>query len=280
MYDLHIHTTCSDGKYSRLELLKKLNDSSFEWVAFADHNYFDDDCKILNEIYSKMYLKQQKINLINAVELDIMEYPRLHILGYDIKEPDLLIKSLTIKALENKEICKKIVNKIKQYYGIDIPFCELEKRAFNGNVTKNIIVQWLIDNEYVKNVFEAGMLYTSEYSPCYEKRSTLKLEEAMELIKKCNGIPIMAHPSSMKFSDDQLFDFIIYLKNIGLEGIEVFNADKTKKEQLLYYLQIAKKLNLLTTSGSDFHREEETKVLGVNNEYSNNFIKLVKERRK
>ena len=109
MYDLHIHTTCSDGKYSRLELLKKLNDSSFEWVAFADHNYFDDDCKILNEIYSKMYLKQQKINLINAVELDIMEYPRLHILGYDIKEPDLLIKSLTIKALENKEICKKIV---------------------------------------------------------------------------------------------------------------------------------------------------------------------------
>ena len=77
-----------------------------------------------------------------------------------------------------------------------------------------------------------------------------------------------------------LFDFIIYLKNIGLEGIEVFNADKTKKEQLLYYLQIAKKLNLLTTSGSDFHREEETKILGVNNEYSNNFIKLVKERRK
>lgn len=280
MYDLHIHTTCSDGKYSRLELLKKLNDSSFEWVAFADHNYFADDCKILNEEYSKVYLKQQKINLINAVELDIMEYPRLHILGYDIKEPYLLIKSLAIKALENKEICKKIVNKIKQYYGIDIPFYELEKRAFNGNVTKNIIVQWLIDNEYAKNVFEAGMLYTSEYSPCYEKRSTLKLEEAMELIKKCNGIPIMAHPSSMKFSDNQLFDFIIYLKNIGLEGIEVFNADKTKKEQLLYYLQIAKKLNLLTTSGSDFHREEETKNLGVNNEYSNNFIKLVKERRK
>lgn len=280
MYDLHIHTTCSDGKYSRLELLKKLNDNDFEWIAFADHNYFDDDCEILNKAYSKMYLKQQKINLINAVELDIMEYPRLHILGYDIKKPDLLVESLRIKALENKEICKKIVNKIKQYYDIEIPFCELEKMAFNGNVTKNIIVQWLIDNGYAKSVFEAGMLYTSKYSPCYEKRSTLGLEEAISLIQKCNGIPIMAHPSSMKLSDNQLFNFITYLKEIGVKGIEVFNVDKTTEEQLLYYLQIAEKLNLLTTSGSDFHREEETKILGVNNEYSKSFIKLVKERQK
>lgn len=280
MYDLHIHTTCSDGKYTRLELLKIMNDKNFDWASFVDHNYFINDSKNLNIKYHLKYFEKQMVNLITAVELDVKEYPRLHIIGYDIKNSISLEQILSVKALENKEICKKIVNNIKEYYGIEIPFVELEKKAFNGNVTKNIIVQWLIDNKYAKSIYEAGKLYTSEYSPCYEKRSTLKLEEAIDLITKCDGIPVMAHPSSMKLSNKDLFEFIIFLKNLGVKGIEVFNADKTTEIQLMYYLEIAEKLDLLMTSGSDFHREEETKILGVDNEYSNNFIKLVKERRK
>lgn len=280
MYDLHIHTTCSDGKYSRIELLKKMNNRNFTWAAFADHNYFENDFNSLNQIYAKLFYQSQDVKLISGVELDIHEYSRLHLLAYDIKKPEILKKILQEKANENKEICRKIVDKIQYYYGIVIPFEELEKMAFNKNVTKNIIVQWLIDNGYAKNVYEAGMLYTSQYSPCYEKRSALKLEDAMMLIKLCDGISVMAHPSSMKLEDTELFDFIKYLKVLGLNGIEVFNADKTTQEQLLYYLKIADKLGMLTTSGSDFHREEETKVFGVENNYSKNFIKLVKERKR
>lgn len=278
MYDLHIHTTCSDGKYSRLELLKKMNDRNFCYACFTDHNYFAEDIDHLNIQYYQQFLTKQNIYLINGVELDVKEYPRLHILGYDIREPKKIEDILIRKAQENSEICKKIVEKIKHYYGIEIPFIELEQKAFNKNVTKNIIVQWLIDNDYAKNVYEAGMLYTSEYSPCYERRSTLKLEEAISLICDCDGIPVMAHPSSLKLNDEELLKFIIYLRELGIKGIEVFNADKTTNTQLMYYLKIAQKLDLLTTSGSDFHREEETKILGVNNNYSENFMKLVKER--
>ena len=123
------------------------------------------------------------------------------------------------------------------------------------------------------------MLYTSKYSPCYEERSSLNLQEAIDLIKKCGGIPIMAHPSSIKYDDKKLVKFVSYLKDLGIEGIEVFNADKTSENELLLFLKIAEKLGLLMTSGSDFHREEETKVLGVDNNYSNSFIKLVRERK-
>lgn len=280
MYDLHIHTTCSDGKYSRIELLKKMNDRKFCYACFTDHNYFAEDIDYLNMQYFKQFLSNQNIYLINGVELDIQEYPRLHILGYDIKKSKKIEDVLVRKAKENSEICKKIVDKIKYYYGIEIPFAELEQRAFNKNVTKNIIVQWLIDNGYAKNVYEAGMLYTSEYSPCYEKRSTLKLKDAIDLICNCDGIPVMAHPSSLKLNDEELLKFIIVLKELGIKGVEVYNADKTTDMQLIYYLKIARQLGLLTTSGSDFHREEETKILGVDNNYSEKFIKLIKERRK
>lgn len=280
MYDLHVHSTCSDGKYERIELLKKMNDQKFEYCSFADHNYFSNDLVTLNDLYFIKYGQKQNIDLINCVELDIAEYPRLHILGYDIKQSKKLENILIDLALENKKICRKIVDKIYKYYGIQIPFQELEQMSFMSNVTKNIIVQWLIEHGYAKNLYESGMLYTSEYSPCYEKRATLDLKTAIKLINDCDGLAVMAHPSSMKLKEEELYDFIIYLQKLGIIGIEVYNADKTSECQLNSYLNIAKNLNLLTTSGSDFHREEETKILGVDNCYSKKFIKLVKERRK
>lgn len=280
MYDLHIHSTCSDGKYTRIELLKIMNEKKFKWASFTDHNYFIDDVSLLNKQYYNFFSKNQGVELINGIEFDVEEYPRLHILGYDIKKSEQLMDILMTMALENKEICRRIVNKIKLYYGINIPFDELENRAYNQNVTKSIIVQWLIDNKYAKNVYEAGMLYTSQYSQCYEKKYALKLNEIIDLIIKSEGIPIMAHPSSIKLGKRELLEFIQYLKNIGIKGVEVFNADKTDEEQLKYYIELSNKFELLMTSGSDFHREEETKILGVENHYSNDFIKLIKERRK
>ena len=49
-YDLHIHTSCSDGKYSKLDLLKYLNGLNYEYVSFADHNYIIRNIRKNNEL--------------------------------------------------------------------------------------------------------------------------------------------------------------------------------------------------------------------------------------
>jgi hypothetical protein len=276
-YDLHMHTTCSDGKYSRLELLKKINELNFEYCCFTDHNYFADDITFLEKEYEALYGKQQ-VKIFNGVELDISEYPRLHILGYDIKKAKALQQKLEQLEIENTNICKELLKKIYAHYAIQIPFEELSGMTINGNVTKNIVVQWLIDNGYARNVYEAGMLYTSKYSPCYVERSTLKLQEAFDLLHSANALIVMAHPSSLKLSNEELYRFVWALKEKGLNGIEVFNADKTTPEQCNFYRELANKFKLYETSGSDFHRESETPILGVNNDYSTNFIRTLKRR--
>lgn len=277
-YDLHVHTTCSDGKYSRLEMLKKANDSRLRYMCFADHNYINNDIKKLNKDYIEKYNTLQNVKLFNATELDIEEYSRLHILGYDLKKIDIIEKRLSELEQKNTDICKKIVKKINDYYSIDIQFKELANNARNGVVTKKVIEQWLINNGYASNIYDAGMKYTSRYSPCYVKRSKLCLEETIYLIKKSNGLVFMAHPSSLKMQEDELYKFIRKLKEMGLDGIEVFNADKANEKQIKLYRFIADKLDLLQSSGSDFHSENETPIFGVNNEYSNDFIKILKRR--
>lgn len=276
LYDLHIHTTCSDGKYRRIELLRRMNDLGFKYACFSDHNYLIDDINSLNTEYKKEYNENQKVEMFLATELDIEEYSRLHILGYDFKNISPVIKMLEKYLKENTEICRDLVNKIYNQYGIEIPFNELINYTENGDVTKNIIVQWLIDNNYANSVYDAGMRFTSKYSPCYVERSRLKLLEAFDLIKNNGGKIIMAHPSSVKMNNEELEKFIVQLKEKGLDGIEVYNADKTNQEQLLFYRQLAKKYQLFETSGSDFHRESTTPIFGVNNDYSNGFIKGLK----
>lgn len=278
-YDLHVHTTCSDGKYTRLELLKKGNDIGLEYMCFTDHNYIDDDIDLLNKQYFDFYNSEQNVKLFIGTELDISEFPRLHILGYDLDNFTELKSELINLEHANTEICRELVDKIKYNYNISIPFSELEQMTKNGNVTKNIVVQWLIDHEYAKNVYDAGMRYTSKYSPCYVKRKSLKLEKAFSLIKKANGIIVMAHPSSLKLSNDELNSFVRELKILGLDGIEVFNADKTNYQQLAFYQYLASNVGLLQTSGSDFHRETETPVFGLDNNFSDDFIKILKRRK-
>ena len=38
-YDLHIHTTDSDGALSSVDLLKKANDKGLEYLCITDHDY-------------------------------------------------------------------------------------------------------------------------------------------------------------------------------------------------------------------------------------------------
>ncbi len=276
LYDLHIHTTCSDGKYKRIELLKKMNDLGFKYACFSDHNYLTDDIDLLNSEYSNIYGDEQKVEMFSATELDIVEYSRLHILGYGIEHIDVVKKVLDKYLNENTEICKTLVKNIYNQYGIEISFDQLIEYTETGNVNKNIIVQWLIDNGYANSVYDAGMRFTSKYSPCYVERSRLKLADSFDLIKNNGGLIVMAHPSSMKMNNDDLEEFVKVLKEKGLDGIEVFNADKTTQEQLNFYRQLAKKYQLFETSGSDFHRESTTPIFGVNNDYSNSFIKKLK----
>lgn len=278
-YDLHVHTTCSDGKYDRLELLKKADDLDFHYLCFADHNYIANDINKLVFDFKSKYDYTSSVKLFLSTELDIEEYPNLHILGYDMKDISNLEQELKQIEFENTEICKELIKKIYYQYGIVIPVEDLENMTINGNITKNIVVQWLIDNKYAKNVYEAGMKFTSKYSPCYVKRSNLKLEQAFSLVKDSGGFLVMAHPSSLKLSNDELYKFVKKLKEKGLDGIEVFNADKTSFSQLRYYCELAKTFDLFQTSGSDFHRETKTSIFGVDNTYSDSFVKMLEKRR-
>ena len=277
-YDLHIHTTVSDGKYDKVKLLHYCNQNNIEIVSFADHNVFDDYSEKIDDDYFKTYGKKSGVYVINASELDIVDISQFHILAYDMKHNEELKKNIFDILVENNNITEQIVRNIYKHYGIKIPLEELYQMSSDGNINKKTIVQWMLNNNYAKTWNEAGYLYTSKYSPCYIKKKGLHLRETIEMIKAGDGYSVFAHPSTIKYSDSELEELVKELSLLGLDGIEVFNSSKTTIEQMNFYLYLAEKYDLLTTCGSDFHNEN-TASIGINNDISDKFINKVKRRR-
>ena len=272
IYDLHIHTTKSDGKYDRYKLLKYFIDNDYKYISFTDHNYIS-DIENLNT-----FIKDNNSNLIliNGIEFDVSNYKDMHLLGYDIKNIEKVKEEIEKIEKENKEICKRLIVNLKNKYGFDISYEELEEREMQ--ISKGSIRKILVEKGYAENHLIAGDLYTGKNSYKYEQTKSLTYEDVIKLIKENGGIAVLAHPTTLKLDDQSLIEFIKKLKELGLDGIEVLNASKTDKRQLELYRNIAKVLDLLESCGSDFHNEEYTKTLGIENEISKKLIYKIKER--
>ena len=276
-YDLHIHTTCSDGKYSKLELLKYFNDNDFRYIAFADHNYIEltSDEEINNE-YLIQYNEKQLVDMINAIEFDVLENRYLHILGYDIEEKEKIHKLMEYSKQANTEITKKIIDNIKSVYGIEVSINDLINNSVDGNISKRDITKWMIKKGYAKDYIEAGLLYTSKESPCYEKKYSPTIDEVINIIYECGGYSVMAHPFSLKLDENETKKYIYKLVEKGLMGIEINNLDNTTPNQIEFLKKIATDLSLLQTSGSDFHNETTTAKIGLDNCDSDEFIRILR----
>ena len=263
-YDLHVHSNKSDGQLSRTDILKTANDIGLEYIAITDHDYFDET------ICTSKY---KTLKIINGVEITIGDVKNMHVLGYDIKNYNLLKSKLSELRLQNIEICKNLINNLRKNYGFDIYYEYFEPET----ISKGKIRNYLVSKGYADNATIAGDLYTGSKSKNYEKTEALKYEDAIKLINDCHGIAVLAHPGTLKLTDDDLEKLIINMKDMGLRGIEVLNKSKITKQQIIYEL-LAQKYDLLTSCGSDFHRYENNVNIGVNNNKSLKLIKKINER--
>jgi hypothetical protein len=176
----------------------------------------------------------------------------VHILGYfvDYKNQSFLN---TLDSLRNsrKDRAQKMLAKLSKL-GINIEWERILELTDGGSVGRPHIAQALFEGQHVSNLQDAFERYIGRNGPAYAERDRLSPKEAVELIIKANGLPVIAHPASIKELDQMIID----LKQSGLVGIEVYydNYDKDTIERLS---RLATKYDLIATGGSDFHGFED-----------------------
>lgn len=101
------------------------------------------------------------------------------------------------------------------------------------------------------------------------ERKKLSPKDSIQLILKAGGIPVLAHPKSLKLNNKQLEEKFQEIKSYGLMGIECIYSHNTE-EQTLKSLEIAKRNELIITGGTDFHGESINNDLKMGSGINNN----------
>ncbi len=257
--DLHVHTTASDGLLSPTEIIAKAKENGLDTIAIADHDTIDgipEGMKAANE---------KGIRLIPALEISAKHEKQIHMLGYFIDYTDLKFQSFINKLKNSREERNHKMLKKLGDLGFEITMEELKASA-EGNIGRPHIADLMVKKGYVSTFPEAFEKYIGNDKPCYVPKERPDIRKAIELIKKYKGVPVLAHPKYTFLEKEDLENFIAYLSDIGLGGLEVYYSKHTKEEEA-QYLKLAEKYSLIPTAGSDYHREGDMFGMELKKEY-------------
>ncbi|WP_028840949.1 PHP domain-containing protein [Thermodesulfobacterium hveragerdense] len=262
MVDLHTHSTASDGTFTPKELIILAKKEGLQALALTDH----DTTQGLKEAY--LTAKEVDLPFLCGVEISVkFEGPgHFHLLGYFLK-PDIPEIQSTLEVLQKARDTRnqKMIEKLQQA-GIEITLEELEEIA-QGEIGRPHIANLLVKKGVVKTFEEAFQKYLKKGALAYVPKALLSPEEAINQIKQAKGVPVLAHPFTLKLSYADLYKYLSLLKDIGLMGVEAYytehNQDFTR-----FLLETAQKLDLIVTGGSDFHGANKPDIKlgkGLNN---------------
>jgi len=258
-FDLHIHSTLSDGEKSSSEIIRMAVKNKVKLLAITDHDIISEK-KDISDI-----LKNHSLKFIHGVEINCRHKSvSLEILGYHI---DPVEKKLSEKLKEMRDFREKraemMIRKLNDR-GFEISFERVSELSGKGTIGRPHLAKALLEKGYIKNLQEGFRKYLGDNSPCYVSRMKLDVADAIAIVRNAGGVPVHSHPGFFKTRN--LKNHLIELKKLGLMGVEVFypyprqvvlrhhsKGSLPQKSYENYLLSLCDELDLIPTGGTDYH---------------------------
>jgi 3',5'-nucleoside bisphosphate phosphatase len=242
--DLHLHTNESDGRLSPAELVLLAKKKGLDVIAVTDH----DSVGGIDEAAAEA-LNAPRIVVIPGVEINTdLPSGELHVLGYFIDHRDAEL-GRTLSKIRDSRIgrAKEMVQKLQEL-GLGVEWSRVMELARGESICRPHIAQAMLEKGYVATEREAFDKYIGRSGPAYVEREKIKPEEAVRIVKRNGGLPVLAHPADIP----ELEAMLARLIEAGLVGIEAYYAqyDEATINRLVL---VAAQHQLLTTGGSDYH---------------------------
>ena len=256
--DLHTHTYYSDGSLSPKEVVDLALERNVEILAITDHDV------ILGVSEALKAAEGKNIKVIPGIEVSSSVQDKketVHLVGLFVNINSPRLKKLSNDIIKLKKYkTKKRLESVNKYFGSNITEGDLSQKT-KGTPGLPHIGMVLLERGYVGTIKE-GIRSMTNGGPCYIKFAgrVVPSKEAIKIIHGAGGIAILAHLSAYK-NENKFITFeeqeklIKELIGYGLDGLEIYIPD-TKKDEIKFGEEMARKYNLKLSGGSDFHNEK------------------------
>jgi len=246
-YDLHSHSTYSDGVLPPTDLLHRAAERGVDVLALTDHDVTAGIAEAMSTA------KSVGICLIPGVEISVTWHKRLiHILGLGIDPEDATLLQGLFRLHELRDWRAKEIGKRFEKNGINGVY-EGAKAFTNGDIIgRTHFARYLVENNHARDIQDAFKRYLKQGKRCYVPCQWASLEEAVNWINGAGGQAVIAHPARYELGHTLMKSLIGEFRETGGAGIEVVTSSHSYRD-CLTMARYAKDFNLLASAGSDFH---------------------------
>jgi len=241
--DLHTHTTASDGTYSPTELVAEAAQRGVRVLAVTDH----DSTEGLPEAM-RASEAHRPLEIIPGIEINCdVEGAEIHVLGYLMDwQAEWFQDFCREQRRQRRERVHRMVERLSAL-GMPVEADEVFAVVNEGSAGRPHVAQVMVARGYVKTVREAFDKYLGSGRPAHVPRKKLAPADAVRLIRRAGGVPVLAHPGLA--NRDELIPGLIAA---GLMGIECYYSEHSAAQRGSY-VEMCRDHDLVATGGSDFH---------------------------
>lgn len=259
MFDLHIHSTFSDGTDSVYEIIEKVKLAGIDYFSITDHDSAESARYILSNKKLQDRIKELGLTYVPGIEWSCrFDGYKVHILAYDYdpEMPEIKKFEKQLKAMLDEKNHERLQKLNEAGYVFSEKSLDLFKNK--SNLRKLDFANALIDDGYANTIDEAIKIIKKSYAS-----HSLRLDgrEVISTLSKLGVKMVWAHSlggiGEKRISFEEVDGLISKMKECGLAGLECYYSLYTEQENA-NLAEIARKYNLFMTCGSDYHGKNKT----------------------
>jgi predicted metal-dependent phosphoesterase TrpH len=255
-FDLHNHSTSSDGLLSPSQVLELGARQGVQAMALTDHDTVDG----LEE--AAQAARRLGIEFVNGVEISVSwGETTVHVVGLAFDPGSAVLaqglRSIRDGRLGRAQLMAEALGKL------GIPGTLEAALALAGDekrLSRTHFARHLAESGAVRDAQQAFDKYLGKGKPAFVRHQWASLEDAMAWILGAGGVAVLAHPGRYGLKPLGRATLLDEFKRLGGEAIEVVTGSH-RPEEYATWRRVAEEYGFLASRGSDFHGPGESPVM-------------------
>lgn len=255
-FDLHLHTTASDGSDTPSELIALAKEAGLTVISVTDHDTLEGSIAAVS-------IPQADVKIITGIEFSCHHFGTedfdCHILGYgfDPESPELLAaiahgRQMRLMKLEAR------LEYLADRHNIVFDKEELDWLHSLNSAARPHLAGLIVKRGLADTIADAIDLYLKGDNFPDDR---IDAGEAIRAILSAGGIPVYAHPiggeREKRLTMSELEGRVDALIKLGLGGLECYYSRYSGEDEALL-IAFAKSRGLYVSAGSDYHGRNKT----------------------
>ncbi|WP_252120467.1 RNase RNM [Symbiopectobacterium purcellii] len=250
LFDLHSHTTASDGELSPGDLVQRAVEMRVGVLAITDH----DTVAGLATAQQAIATGNLPLRLVCGVEISTLwENHEIHIVGLGIDPDHVALTRLLEQQKARRWQRAQAISERLEKARISGALEGAQRLAGEGEITRGHFARFLVEQGKANNVGQVFKSYLAKGKTGYVPPQWCTIAEAVDVIHHAGGVAVLAHPGRYDLSPKWLKRVLASFVAATGDAMEVAQCQQAPDErtQLARYAQ---DFQLYASQGSDFHR--------------------------